>query len=330
MLFSAAPRRQPGTGIHMQSRMMRLFLVFMLIALFARLSGQSVRAANSDADSERVGGAPSLSPIWPPSIQRWSSYIGTLSQVYGLDPDFIAAVIRAESNGDQGVISGQGAVGLMGVMPASPGLEWRPPAEELINPAVNLRWGVSILAEIIRQSGGDLFAALAAYSGGWDQVDTRVPQEYAAAVLDGYGRAVAMRADVSPDIAERWTIAIEVRHGHIPNQTLLVLGNDPASGLQTYGGHLVYAYTDKEGHTFAVRGYAVPLSLVNPAGETAVRFGPSDALEPELLRQSGSSATKISSSNPSILMACLPSLSRLRGHTSTRWFAPSSCPSWHR
>lgn len=142
-----------------------------------------------------------------------------------------------------------------------------PPAEELINPAVNLRWGVSILAEIIRQSGGDLFAALAAYSGGWDQVDTRVPQEYAAAVLDGYGRAVAMRADVSPDIAERWTIAIEVRHGHIPNQTLLVLGNDPASGLQTYGGHLVYAYTDKEGHTFAVRGYAVPLSLVNPAGK---------------------------------------------------------------
>ncbi|MCB9421532.1 MAG: transglycosylase SLT domain-containing protein [Ardenticatenaceae bacterium] len=271
-----------------------------------------------------------LSPIWGPSIQRWSSYIAVLSDFYGLDPDFIAAVIDEESNGDPLAVSRVGAVGLMGIMPAGPGLEWRPPADELENPSTNLRWGVAILAEIVRQSGGDLYAALAAYSGGWSQVERSVPREYAARVLNSYGRAVAKRSGISPDIASQWTLAVEIRQGDVPNDSLLVLGNQPISGLLTYGEHIVYNYIDQSGRAYFVKAYAVPVALVMPVGDDRTAVTTANDLEMELQARLNQTAVKISESNPGIIEACLPSLSRLRGRASTRWFAPSYCPSWHR
>ncbi len=271
-----------------------------------------------------------LSPIWKKIIQQWSSEIASQAKVYGLDPDFIAAVIREESNGDPRVISRVGAVGLMGVMPASPGLEWRPSADELIDPETNLDWGVAILSEVVRQSGGDLYSALAAYSGGWDQVNSRVPRNYAASVLDYYGRAVVARNGISPDIATQWTVAIKFRRGYVPNESLLVLGDQPVSGLITYGEHIVFDYVDQSGRSYYVKGYAVPVALVVPVGINKTSFGSADDLELELQARLGETNTKINNSNPRIIIACLPSLSRLRGHASTRWFAPSYCPSWHR
>lgn len=273
-----------------------------------------------------------LSPYWGPAIRTWAPQIAALADSYGLDADFIAAVVKEESNGRTDGVSRVGAVGLMGVMPSGPGLEWRPSAEELMTPSVNLRWGVAILAEVVRQSGGDLAAALAAYSGGWEHVNSRVPQEYAARVLDNYGRAVAQRSDISPDIATQWTIAIEMRRGHVTSEPLLVLGEQPVSGLYTYGGHLIYDFIDEEGRAYYIKGYAVPVALTVPmapdkmSGET----GGSDELELQLQIRLGESDTKIANRNPRVILACLPSLSRLRGRISTRWFAPTYCPSWHR
>jgi hypothetical protein len=271
-----------------------------------------------------------LSPIWGPSIQRWSSYIAVLADFYGLDPDFIAAVVKEESNGDPQVVSRVGAVGLMGVMPAGPGLEWRPPAEELENASTNLRWGVAILSEIVRQSGGDLYAALAAYSGGWSQAERGVPREYAASVLNNYGRAVAQRSGISPDIASQWTIAVEIRQRDVPNEALLVLGDQPISGLLTYGEHVIYNYIDQSGQAYFVKGYAVPVALVMPVGDDSSLPSDASSLDVQLQARLNETTIKISESNPRIIEACLPSLSRLRGRASTRWFAPSYCPSWHR
>jgi hypothetical protein len=271
-----------------------------------------------------------LSPVWGPSIRQWSSHIGVLADAYGLDPDFIAAVIHEESNGYEGGISRAGAVGLMGVMPAGPGLEWRPSTEELTNPATNLRWGVAILAEVVRQSGGDISSALAAYSGGWEYANSRVPRNYAARVLDGYGRAVAARSQVSPDIAAQWTVAIQIRRGDVPKESLLILGNQPLSGLHTYGEHTVYDYIDQSGRSYYVKGYAVPVALIVPLNTDTTRYGRGDTIEVELQARLGETSLKMANSNPHVLIACLPSLSRLRGHASTRWFAPSFCPSWHR
>lgn len=307
----------------------RHILLALLAAIILAIPAETTLSAPAPAPASQTETTRVLSPIWGPTIQRWSAYIAVLSDFYGLDPDFIAAVIVEESNGDPLVVSRVGAVGLMGIMPAGPGLEWRPPAEELENPSTNLRWGVAILSEIVRQSGGDLFAALAAYSGGWSHAEKGVPREYAARVLNNYGRAVAQRSGVSPDIASQWTIAVEIRQGDVPNDSLLVLGEQPISGLLTFGEHVVYSYIDRSGKAYFVRGYAVPVALVMPVGDegTAVT---ADSLDMQLQARLDNTAVKISESNPRIIEACLPSLSRLRGRASTRWFAPSYCPSWHR
>lgn len=274
-----------------------------------------------------------VSSFWGPSIQQWAPQISVLSNVYGLNPDFIAAVIREESNGFTDGVSQMGAVGLMGVMPSGPGLEWRPSTEELKLPSVNLRWGVAILADIVRQSGGDLYSALAAYSGGWEQVDSRVPRDYAARVLDNYGRAVAERSGIPPEIATQWTIAIEMRRGYVTNEPLLILGEQPVSGLFTYGEHIVYNYVDQIGRAFYIKGYAVPVALVvehAPDEQIGRSTMLGDTVEIELQARLGETDEKIANRNPHVILACLPSLSRLRGRVSTRWFAPTDCPSWHR
>jgi len=298
------------------------------LGLFHRVKSAQAAVTAPDFESDDEGF--SLSPIWKETIQQWASLIAEVADMYGFDPDFVAAVVREESNGDPRVISRAGAVGLMGVMPTSPGLEWRPTADELMNPDTNLSWGVAILAEVVRQSGGDLYSALAAYSGGWDQVNSRVPQNYAASVLDYYGRAVVARNGISPDIASQWTLGIEIRRGYVPNERLLVLGDQPVSGIFTFGEHMVFNDVDQSGRSYYVKGYAVPVALIVPIGSESGALSTADTLEVELQARLGDTGEKIANHNPRVLFACLPSLSRLRGRASTRWFAPSYCPSWHR
>ncbi len=311
-------------------RIILILLILMTVILTSPISSVTAVQPSSPAYQSDASNQAIISSIWGPTIQQWAPYIAVLADYYGLDPDFIAAVIKEESNGDPSVVSRVGAVGLMGVMPASPGLEWRPPAEELNNASTNLRWGVAILSEIVRQSGGDLAAALAAYSGGWKQASRAVPRQYAASVLNNYGRAVAARSGISPDIASQWTIAVEIRMRDVPAESLLILGDDqPVSGLLTYGEHVVYAYVAQSGEAYYVQGYAVPVALVAPGSDNSLS-GSADDLDIQLQARMGQMILKIPTSNPRILAACLPSLSRLRGHVSTRWFAPSYCPSWHR
>jgi hypothetical protein len=273
-----------------------------------------------------------LSPLWGPDIQQWSAHIIVLADVYGLDPDFIAAVINEESNGRADLVSEAGAVGLMGVMPTSPGLEWRPSTAELQNPAVNLRWGVGILAEVVQQAGGDLYAALAAYSGGWNQVNNRVPRAYAARVLDNYGRAIVARNGQPPDVASQWTIAVEINRGYVPNEPLLILGDQPEADLHLLGKHIVYNSVDAAGQAYYVVGYAVPVALLAPLNPNSDMTLVSEGSEMQLYQPplSAQAAVKSADSNLHIMIACLPSLERLRGQNSTRWFAPSQCPSSHR
>lgn len=305
--------------------------VSLLLLLFLLNTAVSVPSAQASTGLKRTHNSSSiLSPMWGPNIRQWDNQIQALSRTYGLDPDFIAAVIREESNGDYLAISQAGAVGLMGVMPSGPGLEWRPQPEELLNPGVNLRWGVAILSEIMRQAGGDPFAALAAYSGGWQYVNSRVPRQYAASVLDYYARAVIVRNGLSPDIASRWTLAITLRRGHVPNQQLMVLGAQPVSGLRTYAPHTLFNYVDERGRVYHVEAYAVPVALIVPMARDMPQLVDGHWLEPELQVRLGQTEEKIGGNNPRVLLACLPSINRLRGHVSTRWYAPSHCPAWHR
>jgi hypothetical protein len=311
-----------------QNDMLRYFVCVLFVLLLTQT--QSVKAI-SQQEHTLQDEEPVISEIWGPAIQQWEFHIGVLAEEYGLDPDFIAAVIKEESDGDHRATSQKGAVGLMGVMPTGPGMEFRPSADDLANPAINLRWGVAILADAVRQAGGDIYAALAAYSGGWKNVENRVPRRYATSVLNNYGRAIATRNGISPDIASQWTIAIELRHGNMPNESLLVLGPQPVSGLRTYGEHMIFDYVDSDGHAYYVKGYAVPVALVAPVETEMQMFGDSDEVEDPLQARLGhESGVKSENGNPRVLLACLPSLERLRGHASTRWFAPSNCPAGDR
>jgi len=140
-----------------------------------------------------------LSPYWGRAVQRWESVIVEYADQRGLDPDLIAAVIQKESLGNPRAHGPAGAVGLMMVMPREAGFSWRPTADELEEPWRNVFWGARALATVIRQSHGDLYAALAAYNGGWEQVHLRRTREYAGEVLALYARAVAVRRGLSPE-----------------------------------------------------------------------------------------------------------------------------------
>jgi hypothetical protein len=250
-------------------RFIRPILLTLIFLLTLSLLGNTSTA-------HAAGDAPlfntQLADSWPWEIQRWSPQIETVSLRYGIDPNLIASIMLAESAGNDQLVSYAGAVGLMGVMPQGPGFMYRPTAEELFDPNTNLNMGAAILADILRQSGGDIHAALAAYNGGWDLVDHPVPRGYAAKVLNFYGQSIASRAGMSTDFATRWTIGVEIRGGHIPTESLL-LGDNTVAVLNKYGEHLIYRGVDANGRTYFIKGYAVPV-VYAPTPEKYNRITP--------------------------------------------------------
>jgi len=311
--------------------------VMLLCAALLTLLGLSAPApavAASPTRSETAAAAEDalLSPFWGPGIQHRASLIGALSEAYGFHPDFIAAVIDQESHGDRPMVH-LGAVGLMDVMVV--GSAWRPSSEALLLPSANLRWGITILSYVVQQSGGDLFTALAAYNGGWQHVNSRLPREYAAAVLDSYARALLVRAGLSPESAARWTVAVDIRAGNVPDESLLVLGQTPltpqavVARRAAFVRHTVYAFVDQAGHAYYIRGYVVPVGLSELVVPDPGRAAP-DELEAPLRARLGEKSAGSAAGNPRVLLACLAGLTRLRGQVTTRWYGPSDCPAVER
>jgi len=146
-------------------------------------------------------------------------------------------------------------------------------------------------------------------------------------VLDDYGRAMAASSGLSPDIASEWRVIVNWRTGYLP-----VGGDDSvllAAGSVVTDERLIYDYVDVRGRHFYLTGYAVAVALTVPA-EWSAALPSSDTVGAELMERMGVEKTKSSDSNSKVLLACLPSLTRLRGRLSTSHFAPSSCPKWHR
>jgi soluble lytic murein transglycosylase-like protein len=93
----------------------------------------------------------------------YSDYIDRVASKYDLEPDLIKAVIRTESNGDQGAVSKKGAMGLMQLMPST--------ADDMnvvnpFNPEENIEGGTRYLKYLLERFDGDLTLALAAYNAG--------------------------------------------------------------------------------------------------------------------------------------------------------------------
>ncbi len=89
---------------------------------------------------------------------------------HGLDPELVAAVVRAESAFDVRAVSPVGARGLMQLMPATArrfGLR----GDDVFDAAGNVDAGASYLGWLLDRFDGDLSLALAAFNAGEGTVD---------------------------------------------------------------------------------------------------------------------------------------------------------------
>jgi len=82
-----------------------------------------------------------------------------------VNPDLIAAIIRAESAFDPQAVSNKGARGLMQLMPAT-GKQLGLDAGEFFDPELNIDAGVAYLGQLIETYAEDLPVILAAYNAG--------------------------------------------------------------------------------------------------------------------------------------------------------------------
>jgi len=100
----------------------------------------------------------------------YDDLITLYAEQYGLDPDLFRRLVQQESGFDPNAVSSRGAVGLGQVMPETaqdPGYGVRPlAAEDLMDPAENLRFSAEYLSAMMREFDNNPRLALAAYNAG--------------------------------------------------------------------------------------------------------------------------------------------------------------------
>jgi soluble lytic murein transglycosylase-like protein len=120
-------------------------------------------------------------------IQKIADHYATANHV---PPGLVRAVIEAESNYNPGAVSPKGAKGLMQLMPA---VIKDLNVENPFDPGENIKAGVLMLKDLLREYDGDYKKALAAYNAGRRAVnesggvpDFRETREYVRKVIDAY------------------------------------------------------------------------------------------------------------------------------------------------
>lgn len=91
------------------------------------------------------------------------------SRKHEVNPQVVAALVRAESSGNPRAVSRKGARGLMQLMPAT-AKRFGVKPERLFDPVQNIEAGVKYLRWLIDQFPNDLASVLAAYNAGEQSV----------------------------------------------------------------------------------------------------------------------------------------------------------------
>jgi soluble lytic murein transglycosylase-like protein len=100
-------------------------------------------------------------PVAPDRV--YDDIIAEASAEYGVDPELVRAVIRAESQFDPKAESGAGAKGLMQLMPI---LSKELGIQDPFNPRENIFGGTKYLSKLLDRHDGNVTLALASYNAG--------------------------------------------------------------------------------------------------------------------------------------------------------------------
>jgi soluble lytic murein transglycosylase-like protein len=134
--------------------------------------------------------------------RRASEYDELIAQhasQHALSPDFVRAVIQAESAFNPRAVSVKGAMGLMQLMPGT-AADYR--VSNAFDPAQNIRAGVAYLKSLMTRFKDDISLALAAYNAGPRAVEkygNTVPpyketRSYVARIRNNSGQGTAVSA----------------------------------------------------------------------------------------------------------------------------------------
>jgi soluble lytic murein transglycosylase-like protein len=137
----------------------------------------------------------------PPVSKRAAQFddlIATHAGLHSLNPDFVRAVIQAESAFNPSARSPVGAMGLMQLMPAT-AAQYN--VTNAYDPAQNIRAGVAYLKSLMTRFNDNVSLALAAYNAGPGAVEkygNTIPpyketRNYVARITNNTGTAPAVR-----------------------------------------------------------------------------------------------------------------------------------------
>ncbi|HEV3038665.1 MAG TPA: lytic transglycosylase domain-containing protein [Candidatus Angelobacter sp.] len=122
---------------------------------------------------------------------------------YRLDPDFVASVIKAESNFQPRAVSPKGAQGLMQLMPATAALLG---VSNPFDPKANVDAGTAYLSQLLDQYNNDPIKALAAYNAGPHRVQQyhgvppyRETKAYVARIVNDFNAKKRAQGKVASD-----------------------------------------------------------------------------------------------------------------------------------